>query len=211
MCPVTLYATIDGSEPGLDRYNFVGPPPLSFKISQSLCVKAVAMTEENVPSTHAAQEFTRHEVAGIGALLGKISGLKVHYQESLVHATMTCGPECRCSSSYRESMFKILSLAVASGSKESSRLNQPTRCPFLSHFYSVTSFSVTSFYRFIFRDFIEILTWQVGDEIKSIDGVIIENFELKVIERMVLGPVGSQARRFVRHALAQKGLVFVVT
>lgn len=139
MCPVTLYATIDGSEPGLDRYNFVGPPPLSFKISQSLCVKAVAVSEENVPSTRAAQEFARLEVAGIGALLGKISGLKVRYHKSLVHASMTCGPECRCSSSlyYRESMFKRLSLAVASGSREPSRSNQPARC-FLSDFYCVT-------------------------------------------------------------------------
>ena len=77
MCPVTLYVTIDGSEPGIERYNFVGPSPLSFQISQSSCVKALAISEENVPSTLAVQEFTCVKVAGIGALLEKFSDLKV--------------------------------------------------------------------------------------------------------------------------------------
>lgn len=72
-----MFATIDGTEPSLGRYNFVGPPPLSFKISKSLCVKAVAVSDKNIPSVAVLENFTRLEVSGIGALLGKMSGLKV--------------------------------------------------------------------------------------------------------------------------------------
>ena len=66
MCgAVTLYATIDGSDPSPDHYNFKGETPLGFRISSSLCVKAVAITPKGHASMSVVESYTRLETSGV--------------------------------------------------------------------------------------------------------------------------------------------------
>jgi hypothetical protein len=43
-CPVTIFATVDGTEPRQDNYMISGPSPLSFRVAKSLrCLRGSAI------------------------------------------------------------------------------------------------------------------------------------------------------------------------
>ena len=84
-CPVVLYVTCDGTDPAKNNYAFTGAPPLAFRISKSLTVRAVAINEKVGSSIVVAESFLRLEPCGVDMLLKKMNGYKgIYVQEVLV-------------------------------------------------------------------------------------------------------------------------------
>ena len=83
-CPVTLFATVDGSEPNHIHHHFVGLSPLTFKIDRSLIVRAVALSDSNLMSCTVEEKFTKLQTAGVGLLLEKIKNYKGIYVQEIV-------------------------------------------------------------------------------------------------------------------------------
>jgi hypothetical protein len=85
-CPVTIYATIDGTEPGKNNFAFSGSSPLLFRVSRSCIVHAVAVQEHDGPSSVTiAQKFRVLQPAGIGIELKKLVGIKGVYVNAIAH------------------------------------------------------------------------------------------------------------------------------
>ena len=83
-CEVTIYVTTDGSDPSTRNYGFMGAPPLSMEITDSVDVRAVAVNDVAGTSIVVAQKFVRHEPCGVGTLLKKMNNyLGVYVQEVL--------------------------------------------------------------------------------------------------------------------------------
>jgi hypothetical protein len=83
-CPVTLFATVDGSEPNHIHHHFVGISPLTFKIDRSLTVRAVALSDSNLMSCTVEEKFTKLQTAGVGLLLEKMKNYKGIYVQDIV-------------------------------------------------------------------------------------------------------------------------------
>ena len=83
-CEVTMYVTTDGSDPSACNYGFMGAPPLNLEITDSVDVRAVAVSDVAGTSIVVAQKFVRHEPCGVGILLKKMNNyLGVYVQEVL--------------------------------------------------------------------------------------------------------------------------------
>ena len=81
---MTLYATINGTEPSKSNFAFQGPPPLEFLLSKTASVKVVAVNDLVGASTAEQRGFVKHNPAGVGMLLEKVRGLSgVYVQEVL--------------------------------------------------------------------------------------------------------------------------------
>lgn len=76
---VTLYATIDGSDPSKQHHAFSGPPPLVFCLSHSCCIKAIAVNSKGGQSSISEQKFSHIQQVGIGLLLQTIQGCRGIY------------------------------------------------------------------------------------------------------------------------------------
>jgi len=104
-CPATVYATIDGSEASRNNYFLSGPSPLSFQISKSLRVRAIALTQGNGKPSASIEidaKFVRFDPAGVGMLLEKMRGYKGIYIQEVItggsvwkHGVLQAGDEIK--------------------------------------------------------------------------------------------------------------------
>jgi hypothetical protein len=83
-CPVTLFVTVDGSEPSHIHHHFVGLSPLTFMIDRSLTVRAVALSDSNLMSCTVEEKFTKLQTAGVGLLLEKMNNYSGIYVQEVV-------------------------------------------------------------------------------------------------------------------------------
>jgi hypothetical protein len=107
--PVTLYVTLNGSQPSEQNYAHKGPPPLEFSIPNSMNIKAVALTgrPRDGASTTEMASFKRLSTSGVGMLLEKHKGYHGIYvkevtefgavwEDNNIKVTLTWKLSCTC-------------------------------------------------------------------------------------------------------------------